>query len=137
MAVRYMLDTSVVKRVSSEHVRAVVRTLALAGEIGRTSIVDLEVGYSARNGDEWSALVGALGSFPLVELSQSHFDRALQVQSMLASRSQRGRKIPDLLVAAAAEDIGATVLHYDSDFDIISSVTGQPTEWVVPAGTVD
>ena len=56
---------------------------------------------------------------------------------MLASRSQRGRKIPDLLVAAAAEDIGATVLHYDSDFDIISSVTGQPTEWVVPAGTVD
>mgnify|MGYP003339273584 FL=1 len=137
MAVRYMLDTSVVKRVSSDHVRAVVRTLALAGDIVRTSIVDLEVGYSARNGDEWSALVGVLGSFPLVELSQSHFDRALQVQSMLATRSQRGRKIPDLLVAAVAEEMGATVLHYDSDFDIISSVTGQPTEWVVPAGTVD
>ena len=137
MAVRYMLDTSVVKRVSSDHVRAVVRTLALAGDIARTSIVDLEVGYSARNGDEWSALVGVLGSFPLVELSQSHFDRALQVQSMLATRSQRGRKIPDLLVAAVAEEMGATVLHYDSDFDIISSVTGQPTEWVVPAGTVD
>ena len=137
MAVRYMLDTSVVKRVSSDHVRAVVRTLALVGDIARTSIVDLEVGYSARNGDEWSALVGVLGSFPLVELSQSHFDRALQVQSMLATHSQRGRKIPDLLVAAVAEEMGATVLHYDSDFDIISSVTGQPTEWVVPAGTVD
>ena len=137
MAVRYMLDTSVVKRVSSDHVRAVVRTLALAGDIARTSIVDLEVGYSARNGDEWSALVGVLGSFPLVELSQSHFDRALQVQSMLATRSQRGRKIPDLLVAAVAEEMGATVLHYDYDFDVISSVTGQPTEWVVPAGTVD
>jgi len=137
MAVKYMLDTSVVKRVSSEGVRAVVRALALAGEIGRTSIIDLEVGYSARNGGEWSELTGVLGSFPLVNLSQSHFDRALQVQSMLASRSQRGRKIPDLLVAAAAEEIGATVLHYDSDFDIISSVTGQPTEWVVPAGTVD
>ena len=137
MAVRYMLDTSVVKRVSSDHVRAVVRTLALAGDIARTSIVDLEVGYSARNGDEWSALVGVLGSFPLVELSQSHFDRALQVQSMLATRSQRGRTIPDLLVAAVAEEMGATVLHYDSDFDIISSVTGQATEWVVPAGTVD
>ena len=137
MAVRYMLDTSVVKRVSSDHVRAVVRTLALAGDIARTSIVDLEVGYSARNGDEWSALVGVLGSFPLVELSQSHFDRALQVQSMLATRSQRGRKIPDLLVAAVAEEMGATVLHYDYDFDVISSVTGQATEWVVPAGTVD
>ncbi|MFM1790553.1 MAG: hypothetical protein RLZZ526_880 [Actinomycetota bacterium] len=137
MAVKYMLDTSVVKRVSSDGVRAVVRTLALAGEIGRTSIIDLEVGYSARNGDEWSELTGVLGSFPLVSFTQSHFDRALQVQALLASRSQRGRKIPDLLVAAAAEEIGATVLHYDSDFDIISSVTGQPTEWVVPAGTVD
>jgi predicted nucleic acid-binding protein len=137
MAVKYMLDTSVVKRVSSDGVRAVVRTLALAGEIGRTSIIDLEVGCSARNGDEWSELTGVLGSFPLVSFTQSHFDRALQVQALLASRSQRGRKIPDLLVAAAAEEIGATVLHYDSDFDIISSVTGQPTEWVVPAGTVD
>jgi predicted nucleic acid-binding protein len=114
-----------------------VRTLALAGEIGRTSIIDLEVGCSARNGDEWSELTGVLGSFPLISFTQSHFDRALQVQALLASRSQRGRKIPDLLVAAAAEEIGATVLHYDSDFDIISSVTGQPTEWVVPAGTVD
>ena len=134
---KYMLDTSVVKRVTSDHVRAVLRTLALAGEIGRTSMVDLEVGYSARNGDEWSGLIGALDSFPLVGFTQSHFERALQVQAMLASRSQRGRKIPDLLVAAVAEEMGATVLHYDSDFDIISSVTGQHTEWVVPAGTVD
>lgn len=134
---KYMLDTSVVKRVSSDHVRAVLRTLALAGEIGRTSMVDLEVGYSARNGDEWSGLIGVLDSFPLVSFTQSHFERALQVQAMLASRSQRGRKIPDLLVAAVAEEMGATVLHYDSDFDIISSVTGQHTEWVVPAGTVD
>jgi hypothetical protein len=29
------------------------------------------------------------------------------------------------------------VLHYDSDFDLISSVTDQPVEWVVPRGTVD
>ena len=30
-------------------------------------------------------------------------------------------EIPDLLVAAAAEDMGMTVLHYDSDFDLIAS----------------
>jgi hypothetical protein len=78
-----------------------------------------------------------LSSFPLVEIGQSHFDRALQVQSLLAARSQRGRKIPDLLVAAVAEGAGAIVLHYDSDFDHISAVTGQPTEWVVPQGSVD
>lgn len=134
---RYLLDTSVVKRAGSERVRTVLRSLALAGEIGRTSIVDLEVGFSARNSAEWAELAGVLSSFPLVEIEQSHFDRALQVQSLLAARSQRGRKIPDLLVAAVAEGAGAIVLHYDSDFDHISAVTGQPTEWVVPQGSVD
>jgi hypothetical protein len=29
------------------------------------------------------------------------------------------------------------VLHYDSDYDLISAITGQPAEWVVPAGSVD
>jgi hypothetical protein len=30
-----------------------------------------------------------------------------------------------------------TILHYDADFDHIATVTAQPTEWVVPAGSVD
>jgi len=30
-----------------------------------------------------------------------------------------------------------TVLHYDSDFDLIAATTGQSCEWVVPAGSVD
>ena len=44
---------------------------------------------------------------------------------MLAAKHQRGRKLPDLLIAAAAEANGLTVLHYDADFDRISAVTGQ------------
>jgi hypothetical protein len=46
-------------------------------------------------------------------------------------------KIPDLLVAAAVEDAGLIVLHYDSGFDLIAGATGQPTEWVVRAGMID
>ena len=61
--------------------------------------------------------------------------RALQVQRLLASRSQRGRKVPDLLIAAA-EELGLAVLHYDADFDRIAAVTGQRCDWVVPAGSV-
>jgi hypothetical protein len=63
--------------------------------------------------------------------------RARQVQRMLANRSQRGRKVPDLLVAATAEDAGLIVLHYDADFDRIAAVTGQKCEWVAPSGSVD
>jgi|SRR5579872_7323346 len=111
--------------------------MAVAGNLGRPQICDLEIGYSARNAEEWDQLLGALDAFGPVETTAAHMRRALQVQRLLAQRSQRGRKIPDLLVAAAAEELDITVLHYDSDFDLISSVTGQPCAWVVPAGTVD
>jgi len=111
--------------------------LAAAGELGRPSICDLEVGYSVRNAGEWDQLLGALDAFEPVETTAAHLHRALQVQRLLAERSQRGRKIPDLLVAAAAEELDITVLHYDSDFDLISSVTGQRCQWVVPAGSVE
>lgn len=73
----------------------------------------------------------------LIETSAAHVRRALQVQRLLAQRSQRGRKIPDLLVAAAAEERDLTILHYDADFDLIASVTGQRCQWIVAAGSAD
>jgi predicted nucleic acid-binding protein len=44
--------------------------------------------------------------------------------------------IPDLVIAAAAELAGQTVLHYDSDFELIADVTGQPHQWVLPRGSI-
>lgn len=79
----------------------------------------------------------ALDAFQPVATTAVHVHRALQVQRLLAERSQRGRKIPDLLAAAAAEELHVAVLHYDSDFDLIASVTGQHCQWVVPAHSVD
>ncbi|PZS23448.1 MAG: PIN domain nuclease [Acidimicrobiales bacterium] len=137
MALSYIVDTSVVKRLGRSEIRMVIQPLATAGEVGRPSICDLEVGYSARNAEEWDRLVEALGVFEPVDTTAAHVRRGLQVQRLLAERSQRGRKIPDLLVAAAAEELDLTVLHYDLDFDLIASVTGQRCQWVVPPGTVD
>jgi predicted nucleic acid-binding protein len=137
MALTHLVDTSVLKRLADPSVRAVVEPLASAGRLGRTSISDLEVGYSARNAKEWDRLQSALGAFEPVETTSEDVRRALQVQRHLASVSQRGRKIPDLLIAAAAEAADLTVLHYDQDFDRIAKVTGQPCEWVVPSGSID
>jgi predicted nucleic acid-binding protein len=105
--------------------------------LARAGISDLEIGFSARNADEWDRLADAVEAFELVETSAAHVRRAKQVQRLLASKHQRGRKLPDLLVAAAAEAGGLTVLHYDADFDLIAAATGQSCEWVVPAGSVD
>jgi predicted nucleic acid-binding protein len=137
VALTHLVDTSVISRLGEESVRAVVEPLVQAGRVGRAGITDLEVGYGARNAKEWDQDLADLAVFELVETTTGHVQRARQVQRLLASRSQRGRKIPDLLIAAAAEEAKLTVLHYDADFDLIARVTGQPCQWVVPAGTVD
>jgi len=36
--------------------------------------------------------------------------------------------LPDLLIAAVAEREHVTVLHYDSDYELIARVTGQPVQ---------
>jgi len=137
VALTHLLDTSVVSRLGVEEVRAVVDPLAQAGQLGRAGITDLEVGYGCRNAREWDQDMTDLSVFELIETSADHVRRAGQVQRLLASRSQRGRKIPDLLIAAAAEQAGLTLLHYDNDFELIAKVTGQTCQWVVPAGSVN
>ena len=133
----HLVDTSVLTRLSEPSVRAVVEPLATIGRAARVGISDLEIGYSARNAREWDDLQDALTAFTLLETTARHVQRARQVQRVLAAQSQRGRKIPDLLVAAAAEEAGYTVLHYDADFDLISAATGQACEWVVSPGSID
>jgi predicted nucleic acid-binding protein len=63
-------------------------------------------------------------------------DQVTEIMKKLAARAQhRAPSIADLFVAAVARTHQATVLHYDKDFELIASATGQPQEWVVPRGT--
>lgn len=137
MALTYVVDTSVLTRLGDPAVRSIIESKAELGELARAGISDLEVGYSARSGTEWDRFAEALKLFKLIETTAEHVRRARQVQRLLAAKHQRGRKVPELLIASAAEASSLTVLHYDADFDRIAAVTGQPTEWVVSAGAVD
>ena len=137
MALTHLVDTSVLTRLRHSAVRAAVEPLAASGVVARAGITDLEIGYTARGEAEWDSAIAALEAFELIETSVEHVRRARQIQRQLAARNQRDRTIPDLLVAAAAEANDLAVLHYDADFDRIAAVTGQPVQWVVPAGSVD
>jgi predicted nucleic acid-binding protein len=137
MALSHLADTSVLSRLRFAEVRAVIEPLALHGQIARAGISDLEVGFSRSNASEWDRLVGALSVFELVETTSEHVRRARQVQRLLAQHHMKGRKIPHLLVAAAAEEQDLLLLHYDADFDLIAKVTCQRCQWVVPAGGID
>lgn len=137
MALTHLVDTSVLTRVGSPSVRSALEPLVEAGSAARAGISDLEVGFSARNDKEWDRLIGALQLLELVETSAAHVARARQTQRLLSAKRQRGRKVPDLLIAATAEEHGLTLLHYDSDFDLIAGVTGQSCQWIVTKGSID
>lgn len=134
----YLADKSALTRSETRpEVRDVVEPLLLAGRIATCGIVDLELLFSAPDPGTYAELARVLRALPRVPVTDGAADRALEVQGVLAARSQhRSVPLPDLLVAACAELAGLTVLHYDADYDRIAEVTGQPVQWVVSRGTV-
>ncbi|MHB8394357.1 MAG: PIN domain-containing protein [Candidatus Dormibacteria bacterium] len=134
---RYLADKSALARVHLEPVGTRMELLFLAGEVATCGIVDLELLFSARSTADYLAILADRLSLPRAEVGEAGIERAVEVQTALARKGHhRGPSIPDLLIAAAAESAGLTVLHYDADFDLVAAVTGQPTEWVVPTGSV-
>jgi len=115
----------------------VLDPLLRQGQVATCGTVDLETLYSARSPEDYRATAESLAGMPRAPLGEECVSRALEVQATLAERSQhRGVQLSDLLTAACAELASLTVLHYDADFDQIAEVTDQPTQWVVPRGSV-
>ena len=102
--------------------------LRTAHVIAACHMTALEICYSARNQADLESLLVGQRALEWLPISEAVMDRALEVQRLLAARSGNGhrRPIPDLIIAAAAEQHGAEVLHVDSDYDLIAEVTGQP-----------
>jgi predicted nucleic acid-binding protein len=135
----YVIDKSALVRVArASTVRAALERLDDVGVLATSAVIDLEVGYSARNLAEFDSVDADRRSlYQELPLTRVVTDRARQVQRELVRRGQhRGPGVPDLLIAATAETFGAVVVHYDHDFDLIAAVTEQPTQWIVPAGSV-
>ncbi|MDR2984383.1 MAG: PIN domain-containing protein, partial [Nocardiopsaceae bacterium] len=96
------------------------------GLVRITTVTRLEVGYSARSGTDLRAGLREppLSAMPVEYLTPAIEDRAVEVLALLADRGQhRAPSIPDLIIAAAAELAGLTVLHLDKDFEVIAGIT--------------
>lgn len=99
--------------------------------------VALELLRSARNAGAFSMQSELLDLLASCPVGPREWRRARAVQSLLAARGQhRGVPPQDLLIAAAGESAGVTLLHYDHDYDLIVEVTGQPMRWLAPRGTL-
>lgn len=135
---QYVADTSVFARLSKPAVAAAFAPRVAEGRVGLCAPVAFELGFSARSHSDYGALLERFAAFPPVPTTDADHRRCLEVQEALSAQGQhRALSLVDALVAAAAEARGLVVLHYDADFELVSQITGQPQEWIVPRGTAD
>ncbi|WP_336213075.1 PIN domain nuclease [Nonomuraea sp. LPB2021202275-12-8] len=134
----YLIDKSALARMPNPVVARALKPLLLDKMLAICTMTQLEVLYSARDPAGYELDAQHLRQdFIHLPMDDKVEERAIDVQTMLARNSQhRGVGAPDLLIAACAEVHNATLLHYDRDFDRIAEVTGQPSLWVVPPGSV-
>jgi predicted nucleic acid-binding protein len=134
----YLADTSVyVLQGQHPGVRARFVTLLTEGRLAACQMTALEYLNNAPSPAGYEVLWGALHGQRWMDVTTAAMQRALDVHRLLAARSQhRNFRLPDLVIAATAEEHGATVLHYDADYDRIAAVTGQPVEWVAAKGSL-
>jgi len=129
----WLIDKSALVRLSASPDAAEWARRIERGLVRITTVTRLEVGYSARSRADLRVGLQEppVSVMPVEYLTPAIEDRAVEVLSLLADRGQhRAPSVPDLVIAAAAELAGLTVLHCDKDFDLIASVTGQPVEWL-------
>jgi len=137
MKARYVIDKSALARMPLEAVRSRLAPIIEAGEAATCAIIDLEVLFSARNYEEHERIRRRRAlAYDSVPITESILQRAIDVQAELARTGRHRVPIADLIIAAAAEAAGLTLLHYDHDYDLIAEITRQPTAWVVDRGSV-
>jgi predicted nucleic acid-binding protein len=135
---RYLIDKSALARWTKPNVKEVLKPLHDRYLLAVCQPTEYEMIYSARDTAEATRISTWLHAFDYLYSGDDTFTRALEVQRhALNVGSHRALSLPDLLVAATAALNRLTVLHYDGDFDMIATLTGQPTEWVVPPGSAD
>ncbi|MFJ3088094.1 PIN domain nuclease [Streptomyces sp. NPDC086838] len=135
---RYLIDKSALARWTKPAVKQVLKPLHERYLLAVCHPTEYEMVHSARDGSEATRISTWLHAFDYLHVTEDTFARALEVQRhVLHAGYHRALSFPDLLIAATAELNRLTVLHYDGDFDMIASLTGQPAEWVVPPGSAD
>ncbi len=134
----YLADTSALARLHHAHVAAVLGPLIEAGVVATCGVIEFELGWATRSSAEFDRVRADRDvGYEWLATRDEDWRRALDVQATLwRTGRMRSAGLPDLLIAAVAERERVTVLHYDSDYDLIAEVTGQPTQWVVPRSTV-
>jgi predicted nucleic acid-binding protein len=133
----YLADTSAWHWARHPVARTALQAEIDRGMIATCAIIDAELIVSARSEQDAREMSEERRALRWLPSPDEIWDRVLATQLALVRTSHhRSVKLPDLIIAAVAQRHGATVLHYDGDYDVISAVTNQPTQWLVAPGSL-
>lgn len=133
-----LVDTSAWARAEHSTTRDSWLAALLGDRLRLSPLIRIEILLSARGGGEFDQLAERLDTIRAAALSASVIRAAEAAMRALAHRSAGAQRVPiiDYLVAAAAQELGAAVIHYDHDYDTLAEVLEFESIWLAPAGTL-
>jgi predicted nucleic acid-binding protein len=109
-----------------------------ADQIVTCSIVTMELLFSARDADSVAQTEMIESTLRRAPVTASVQRAAIGAVGELARRGAGTHRIPppDILIAAAAQEAGIGVLHYDRHYDRLSDVLNFDSVWIAPPGSL-
>lgn len=101
--------------------RATPEALEL-GELCTCAVVRVEMLYSARSARDYRHIEEYLDTFRDLRMDAETFATALTAHKELGEQGRHRIPIPDLLIAACAQQYQASVLHLDRHYDMLAEV---------------
>jgi predicted nucleic acid-binding protein len=108
-----------------------------AGRVLVCDLVVLELTRLAPNEARARGVAERLDAFESVRMPSALWNRVLEIQLLLSPDGDHRRVPPaDLLLAAAAEQAGVPLVHYDRDYERIATVADLQHRWIVEDGSL-
>ncbi len=132
-------DTSARARASHPLVRDLWATALRGRQIATCSIVTLELLYAARDAREFTTIEAEQALLRDVPVAASAQRAAIGALRDLASDGPGQHRVPlaDALIAAAAQEAGVDVLHYDHHYERLAQALHFTSVWIAPPGALE
>lgn len=133
-----VVDNSAWSRAARPQIREHWKQALRTDRLRISPIARLEMLFSARSGEAFDDLANDLSVVRPAPLTATIARAAEDAMNTLAHRSAGAHRIPiaDYLLAAAAQELGAAVIHYDNDYDTLAEVMAFESVWLAPRGSL-
>jgi predicted nucleic acid-binding protein len=133
-----LIDTSAFSRAQHPQVREHWAHALYTDRLRISPVAKLEILLTARDGGTFDELAEELSAVRAAPLTAKVARAAEDTMRILAHRSAGAQRIPiaDYLLAAAAQELGAAVIHYDHDYDTLAEVMAFESVWLASPGSL-